>query len=177
MNQGRPSGVLISMLAALDVQYDDANRQATAAAVVFREWTDPGPAAEHTVLCQEVQPYVPGEFFRRELPCLLAVLREVQSPIAAIVIDGFVDLGIKKGLGRHLWEAIRQKTPIIGVAKTAFHGAAPVEVLRGESQSPLFITAAGIAVEQAAANIQTMAGPYRIPDLLRRVDQLARRRL
>ncbi len=162
------------MIAALDVQYADEKQQATAAAVVFREWSAASSIAEHTILCEHVQPYVPGEFFRRELPCLLAVLKETQSPLEAILIDGFVDLGDRPGLGRHLWDALANQTPIIGVAKTAFHGAAPVSILRGESQSPLFITTVGIEAALAAAYIRQMAGPYRIPDLLRRVDQLAR---
>ena len=34
---------------------------------------------KHTAIIHDVKPYVPGEFFRRELPCLLEVLRAVPS--------------------------------------------------------------------------------------------------
>lgn len=169
------------MITALDVQYDDEQGQALAAAVMFADWQDKQPAAEHTVVCRDIQSYVPGEFYRRELPCLLAVLRELPAPPDMIVIDGFVTLGDltaggKPGLGLHLWEALGRNTPIIGLAKTSFHGATAIPVTRGESKVPLHITAVGIEPATAAQHIQQMAGPYRIPDLLRRVDQLARGR-
>lgn len=162
------------MYAALDVQYDDEHRQALAAAVVFRDWLDAEPAAEHTVVCRDIVPYVPGQFFRRELPCLLTVIQALPKPLTTIVIDGYVQLGDKPGLGMYLWGALDQQIPVIGVAKTAFHSAWSVEVKRGESNSPLFVTAVGIDPLQAASDIRRMAGPYRIPNLLKRVDQLAR---
>jgi deoxyribonuclease V len=68
---------------------------------------------------------------------------------------------------------MKGKIPVVGVAKTKFHGAVPVEVLRG-SGSPLFVTAVGLTLPEAANCIRDMHGPYRIPTLLRRVDQLAR---
>ena len=45
---------------------------------------------------------------------------------------------------------------------------------RGKSQTPLFITAAGIDVHTAASFIQSMHGKFRIPTLLKQVDQLCR---
>jgi hypothetical protein len=41
---------------------------------------------------------------------------------------------------------------------------------------PLFVTAAGLSVTDAAAHVAAMAGPFRLPDALRRVDALARGR-
>jgi len=161
------------MIVALDVQYDEIQSQATAAAVVFSQWTDEAPTAEYTSLVENIQPYIPGEFFRRELPCLLAVIQKIQEPITTLVIDGYVRLGEKPGLGQHLFEHLQQKIPVIGVAKTRFHSAIPVEVFRG-SKSPLFVTAIGIALQEAADCVRTMHGPYRIPTLLKRVDLLAR---
>jgi deoxyribonuclease V len=162
------------MYAALDVQYDDPNQQALAAAVVFGHWSGASPTAEYTALCRGIATYVPGEFYRRELPCLLAALREIKEPIECIVIDGYVQLGDKPGLGMHLAAALKETIPIIGVAKTAYAGAVAAEVIRGASRSPLFVTSTGIELATAAWHIQQMAGNYRVPDLLRRVDQLAR---
>ena len=49
---------------------------------------------------------IPGEFYRRELPGLLAVLEKIEQPIDVMVIDGYVDLAPDRpGLGRHLWSA------------------------------------------------------------------------
>jgi deoxyribonuclease V len=164
------------MLVALDAHYDDATDTGTGAAVAFEHWTDSTPLSEHTAKCPSIQPYIPGEFYKRELPCLLAVLNEIDQPPSTIIVDGFVWLGEKPGLGMRLWEALNRTTPIIGVAKTQFHGAKAIEILRGGSRSPLFVTAAGVESSNAAANIASMAGRFRIPALLKRVDQLARRK-
>lgn len=163
------------MIAALDVHYDEASPTATAAAVVFESWADDAvPIAEYKAPCSGIQPYEPGEFFKRELPCLLAVLDKVNEPVSLIVIDGYVSLGDKPGLGLRLWEVLGKKTPIIGVAKTRFHSADAVEMTRGDSKAPLYVTAVGIEPETAAEHIRKMHGLFRIPTLLKRVDQLAR---
>jgi deoxyribonuclease V len=65
--------------------------------------------------------------------------------------------------------------PVIGVAKTAFHASRlAVPVLRGESRRPLLVTTVGVEVHDAAACIQRMHGPSRLPTLLKRVDRLCR---
>ena len=72
-------------------------------------------------------------------------------------------------------EVLGRAVPVIGVAKTRFAGATVArEVCRGMSNTPLFVTAAGLAVEAAARNIQAMHGQFRLPTLLKRVDQLCR---
>ncbi len=124
-----------------------------------------------------VEPYEPGQFFRRELPCLLAVLSKL-PPVDVVVIDGYVWLGglENPGLGAHLYQALGRRTSVVGVAKTRFKGAETTcEVLRGKSKRPLFITAAGMSQEVAAKHVHCMHGAYRIPTLLKRVDELCRR--
>ncbi len=163
------------MIACLDVDYRDA--AAYAAGIAFHDWSDAAPATEKVISVAEVQPYQPGQFFRRELPCLLAVLREL-PPVAVVVVDGYVWLdGVSvAGLGAYLYQALEGKTAVIGVAKTRFAGAgAAVEVLRGRSTRPLFITAAGMNAHTAAEHVRSMHGPNRLPTLLKRVDALGRR--
>lgn len=64
---------------------------------------------------------------------------------------------------------------MIGVAKTHFHSATAVRpVLRGDSERPLYTTAVGMDLDQACRHIQGMHGEFRIPTLLKQVDQLAR---
>jgi deoxyribonuclease V len=162
------------MKAALDVSYDDTAGSAVAAAVVFSDWKDDRAACEHSVTCVDIEIYVPGEFYRRELPCLLQVLAEVTEPLDCILIDGYVGLGDQPGLGMRLWGALGEKVPVVGVAKTPFRGARAVEVFRGISKMPLYVTAVGVDANQAAANIVRMAGNFRIPTLLKRADCLAR---
>jgi deoxyribonuclease V len=163
------------MLACVDVDYRDDS--ALAACVLFRDWGDEHSAAELVRTIREVAAYVPGQFYKRELPCLLAVLADVPEPLEAVVIDGYVWLKDVRtpGLGGHLFEALKRTIPVIGVAKTRFFGAdAARPVKRGESDRPLYVTAAGLAVEEAARLVQGMHGAYRLPTLLRRVDTLCR---
>jgi hypothetical protein len=49
-----------------------------------------------------------------------------------------------------------------------------VEVFRGESQRPLYVTAVGIEHREAKIAIGKMHGKYRIPTMLKSVDQLCR---
>lgn len=162
------------MIACVDVGYHAT--QATAACVVFADWTDEAPLSEHSVAIAVVEPYEPGAFYRRELPCLLRVLADVRVPLNTIIVDGFVWLGTAQpGLGAHLHEALERRTTVIGVAKTAYRGnTLAVPVLRGISNNPLYVTAEGIAVADAADHIRRMHGPYRIPTLLGHVDRLTR---
>jgi deoxyribonuclease V len=127
------------------------------------------------VACHEIADYRPGEFYRRELPCLLGVLARGPAP-AVVVIDGYVWLGpVRPGLGAHLYEALRRSAGVIGVAKTRFARATgAVPILRGRSRSPLYITAIGLDVAEAARWVSGMHGAYRLPTLLKRVDRLAR---
>ena len=163
------------MLACVDVDYRE--RGAVAACVLFDSWTDAESAAEIVKEIAHVEPYQPGQFYRRELPCLLAVLAEVPELPTVILIDGYVWLGEDRpGLGAHLYEAFSGRVPVIGVAKTRFVGAEGEPVQRGGSQRPLYVSAAGMDRSMSAQFLQAMHGPYRVPILLRRVDQLCRRR-
>jgi len=163
------------MIAALDVGY--RGTIAVAACVIFEEWSSGGPLEEVQEHIEAVAPYEPGSFYLRELPCLLRVLSRLNVRPDAIIIDGYVWLGPENspGLGAHLHEALNGKTPVIVVAKSPFKGAPNAQrVLRGNSTRPLYVTSAGMAPAEAGKKIAAMHGPYRIPTLLKRVDQLCR---
>ena len=162
------------MIAALDVHYDEPQLRGRAAAVVFERWEDANASAEVVTVVENIAPYVPGEFFRRELPCLVAVIEKIDLPIDAAVIDGYVQLGSSPGLGAHLFQTLQRRVPVIGVAKSRFRDAPAREVLRGKSLSPLFVTSLGIDSQTAADCISRMHGNHRIPTLLKRVDRIAR---
>lgn len=158
------------MLACVDVDYRGGG--AVAAALLFRDWTDAAPAKELVARIASVPDYEPGQFYKRELPCLLEVLRGTRADV--VIIDGYVHLGPERrpGLGAHLAEAL--EVAVVGVAKNPFHATPATPVTRGASEKPLLVTATGIAEAVAAARVRAMHGPYRIPTLLRRVDQLCR---
>ena len=161
------------MLVATDVHYV-SDAEARAAALVFDTWASADPSAEYTHTATEFAAYEPGKFFKRELPCLLPLLRDVlaRHPIHIVIVDGFVDLPAGPGLGRHVHAALAE-VAVVGVAKNPYPGAPAVEVHRGSTQ-PLFVSAAGIGAEEAARCVESMAGPHRFPALLLRTDHLAR---
>ena len=163
------------MLACFDTHYlPDRTRTAC---VLFDKWTDASAQQEHV---QELPwmaiDYIPGEFYRRELPSILTLLAHLDIPINGILIDGYVwlDNQQRKGLGAHVFHAQDGRCPVIGIAKNRFWGSHAIEIKRGQSKKPIFITATGIASADAAHHIQHMAGEYRIPTLLKQADFLCR---
>jgi deoxyribonuclease V len=160
--------------AAVDVHYPP-DGGARAAVVTALDLRFARIAEERMRWLPQVAPYQAGLFYARELPALQAVLADLGHPVSLVIIDGYVDLDPqgRPGLGAHLHAHL--DIPVIGVAKTAFHTAShATTVRRGQAQRPLYITSAGIPTERAAALVQDMAGPYRLPDALRRVDTLSR---
>jgi len=165
------------MLLAVDVQYSDEG--STTAGVAFDGWKDHAPAETFLSEMSTAAEYKPGQFYERELPCILRLLEKFALQPKLIVVDGYVFLDGKQrpGLGKYLFDVLGGTVPVIGVAKTAFDGiGAEFQVLRGDSRKPLFVTCAGIDLDEAKANIHGMCGNYRIPTLLKTADQLCRQR-
>ena len=163
------------MILAVDVHYHED--RARVAGILFQDWSAARSAAEQVLECEAAGGYRPGEFFRRELPCIERLLKEIDKPIDCIVVDGFVYLGGERraGLGKYLFDALNAQVPVIGVAKTPFRDTPETtQVFRGRSKRPLYVTAAGISDERARECILTMHGEHRIPTLLQRVDRLCR---
>jgi len=159
----------------LDVDYRAS--ACAAAGVLFQHWTDEVAAAELTHVHPEPPAnYEPGHFYLRELPHLLRLLALLPARPSLILVDGFVFLEDERpGLGAHLYSALGEHVPVIGVAKRPYRRAtSAVPVLRGQSQVPLWVSAAGTPLDRAAAALASMHGDHRIPTLLRRVDRLAR---
>jgi deoxyribonuclease V len=165
------------MIVAFDVAYEaDA---VVVAAVLFPAWD----ARQHQERVKRlpVAPadYVPGSFALRELPPILALLADLAPDAvqpSTLVVDGHAWLAPGRPcLGARLHEATG--LPVVGIAKTPFAGSPHAEqVLRGGSKRPLYVTAAGLDAQEAARGVAAMAGPHRLPELLKRVDALARGR-
>jgi deoxyribonuclease V len=171
------TGVDVGPIAIVDVDYAADGSSARAACVLLRRFADERAIEEHVVDVGAVAPYHPGRFFERELPCLLEVLARARERPAVVVIDGYVTLDAAgaPGLGAHLHERLGGAVAVVGVAKRAFRGAPmAAPVLRGGSARPLYVTARGLDVADAARLVGAMHGAHRIPTLLRRVDRLAR---
>jgi deoxyribonuclease V len=162
-----------ALLVAVDVHYLD-DGAARAAAVAAHERAFSRIAWTRTAVVAAGAPYVPRELYLREMPPLRAVI-PARGELSLILVDGYVDLDPdgRPGLGAHVHAEFG--VPVIGVAKTAFRDAShAARVLRGRSSRPLYVTAAGMSVAEAAGVVGSMAGQFRIPDALKLADRLAR---
>lgn len=160
---------------ATDVHYTDTG--AVAAGVLFDDWHAATPLRSVISRFDTVEPYVPGAFYRRELPCLLGLLHEHALQPGLVIVDGhvFLDDAGRPGLGKHLFDALDSRVSVIGVAKTAFVGIGMEHaVLRGDSLRPLYVSAAGLPLAEAQAHVRAMHGAHRLPTLLKHVDRLCR---
>ena len=162
-----------ALFVAVDVHYphDDIAR---AAMVAADERRFSRVTRTRTAMVRASAPYRPGEFYLRELPPLRTVI-PASGDLGLIVIDGYVDLDpdSRPGLGAHVHAEF--DVPVIGVAKTRFKTAThAAQVFRGQSARPLYVTAAGMTVADAAGVVREMAGRFRLPDALKLADRLAR---
>lgn len=166
------------MILAVDVDYQET--AAVVAGVLFNEWQDESHISICKSLITEIENYVPGEFYKRELPCILRLIEDHQISPELIVIDGhvYLDEDKKPGLGKYLYDALEAKIPVVGVAKRAFFTSSEdFEVFRGESEKPLYVTSEGMELKEAKLAIASMHGKYRNPTLLKLVDQKCREEL
>lgn len=163
------------MKLVVDVQY--TNTTALCAGILFDHWNTSEISQKLLTYTQNIQAYESGSFYKRELPCIINLIKEHNLAPELIIIDGYVFLDgeSEAGLGKYLYDHLKGNIPIIGVAKKAFNEIAPdYEILRGTSTKSLYITAIDIPLAEAKEKIATMQGEHRIPTLLRQVDQLCR---
>ena len=163
-------------MVALDVGYREGE-SAVSACVCFDDWRASKPTRQFTVQVTQVAPYLPGKFYKRELPCLLTALETLSQTPEIILVDGHVRLSDEgaPGLGAYLYEALEGNVPVVGIGKTAFSRLDNArKVFRGRSLRPLFVTAVGVSEDDAAKHVKAMHGSSRIPTLLKLVDRLSR---
>ena len=164
------------MVLAIDVHYKDT--YAKVVGVLF-QWEDSVPVEVITTTINTVDDYIPGEFYKRELPCILKLLEQVTlKELEAIIVDGhvYVDNENSYGLGGYLYEALDEKIPVIGVAKNRFTKANKTytEVYRGTSMKPLCVSTINYEQEKAIKLIENMNGVYRMPTLLQLMDSITK---
>ncbi|HEY1053517.1 MAG TPA: endonuclease V [Emticicia sp.] len=165
------------MILAVDVFYKQSS--AKIVGLIFSEWTDARYAQKIEKFRNDIAEYEPGAFYKRELPCIMDILADLDlTQLDYIIVDGYVFLDDegKPGLGAHVYEALPIKIPVIGVAKTSFANNKKyvAEVFRGISQKPLFITAMGEDLTKAAAMVRSMSGDYRFPTMLKALDDFTK---
>ncbi len=156
---------------------------AKTAVVGIENWDASKPDFELSDIIYEVNEYESGAFYKRELPCLLSIIDKlpINPDKDILVIDGYVVLSDdqKLGLGGYLFNELRGKIPVIGVAKNNFFtlNTLKKEVFRGESKKPLYVTAMGIDLQEVSSHISNMHGEFRMPTILKLADQRCREQI
>lgn len=164
------------MLLALDVYY--RKTYAVAVGVIF-DWFDDKSQKIIIEYIDEVDEYIPGEFYKRELPCIMRVIKQVNiGELEAIIVDGHIYVEKDTyGLGGKLYEQLNQQLPIVGVAKNSFlkNKDTVKEIYRGKSKMPLYISSIGIDLNEVVEKVINMTGEYRIPNILKTLDMLTKK--
>ncbi len=165
------------MIYAFDTYYFE--NYANTICLAFEDWTSKHETEIFSEKTDITSDYESGAFYKRELPCILSLLNKIElKQDDIIIVDGYVTLDNdgKIGLGGYLYEALNKKNPVIGIAKNGFNSPDSQRraVYRGESKTPLFLTSKGIDVDEIIPKVEQMHGNFRIPTLLKKLDQLTR---
>lgn len=163
------------MIACFDVYYHAQG--ATAAGLTIADWKATKTESEFVLEIDNVGDYQAGEFYKRELAPLLDVIKQIKTPIRYYVIDAYCHLSPDKapGLGAYLHKELPEDAIVIGVAKNGFRRTKhAVELARSGSSRRLYVTSIGCSYQKAANLIESMHGEFRMPTILKKVDQLSR---
>lgn len=177
------------MILALDSYYKDDT--CNTSLVLFENEKSSEPIYTDTIYTKVTSDYIPGEFYKRELPGIEKILTKFikehfdwWDKTYIIITDSFVTLknGCDewKGLGSYLKEYLKSigyNKVIYGVAKTNFCDCDKISevIYRGKSKTPLYVQSSTLDNIGVRFMIQNMHGEYRIPTMLKLVDQLSRK--
>jgi deoxyribonuclease V len=160
-------------IACFDAFYYD--NYAIGSCIVFDE--NENILNKYNMRIESIEEYIPGQFYKRELPCIINLFSRIKEKMDLIIIDSFIYVdNVHKGLGEYLYDALNKEIPIIGVAKNPYLDATNYKnVYRGKSKTPLYVSAIGYDLNKAADYIHNLQGEFRIPTILKKVDQLSRK--
>lgn len=186
----------LRIVAGLDVAYAPDSDRAAAAVVLLD--ADSGEVVESATAWVRIAfPYLPGLFAFREVPPLVAALRELRTVPDLLVCDGYGLAHPRRfGLACHL--GVLTGLPSIGVGKTAFIGEHPeVDTERGAwapltdrgevvgrvlrtrtGVKPVFVSVGHrIGLDRACAQVLRLCRDFRLPETVRAADHLCRQTL
>lgn len=186
----------VRWVAAVDVAYEGDAGRAVAAAVVY----DAGAGRiveERYVFRTQVAPYVPGALALREGEIALAALRQLASPVEAVLCDAHGRAHPRR-FGLACWLEERLAWPVVGCAKRSLVGSfvalapapgavAPLEwqgevvgaVVRTRfAVRPVFVSSGGRwSLDRCVRLVLRTCAGFRIPEPLRAADQRSRQAL
>lgn len=169
-----------------DVKYDDEKGLAKVAALEFENFTDKVETNSYTQDCKIYSEYIPGEFYKRELPSIMLLIQnnigisKLKDEYDTSIVDGLYMLGKDHpGLGARLKQELLNNydvdIEVIGIAKTYYKDCEQVAgiVYRGKDAiKPLYVN--GSLQKNYVDIVKNMAGDYRLPYLVKQVDKLSR---
>ncbi|WTJ76146.1 endonuclease V [Kitasatospora sp. NBC_01539] len=192
-----PAPAAGSLVAGVDVAYDD-ERDVVAAAAVLLDCATLDVVHEATAVSPVAFPYLPGLLAFRELPAVLAALDALPVAPGLVVCDGY-GVAHPRGLGLASHLGVRTGLRTLGVAKTAFtfdHEPPAAErgayspLLDGDGAEvgravrtrqgvkPVFVSVGHrIGLDEAVETVLALTPSYRLPETTRRADSLCRRAL
>lgn len=159
---------------AIDVKYYD--KEYKICGVLFHKWEDKEPDKILTLkVHKSPNEYIPGQFYKRELPAIMEFLNHYKLHPNWLIVDGFSLLkdnngNYKDGLGNYVQHELIENnylTNVIGIAKSNFCKTNEVSysIYRGNSKNPIYVQGTGYPED-----IKNMYGSYRIPEMLKICD-------
>lgn len=164
------------MVVVIDADYNEETRQGHVAGIVAKDILAEKEEYIITSIVSNIGDYIPGQFYKRELQSVESIISKMdKKDIEMIVIDGYADSGTKEhALGTFVYE--EYNIPVIGIGKNKYDRCIleNLEVYRGESNKPLYVTSKGIDNEKAKELVKHMAGDFRLPYFVKYADNRAR---
>lgn len=168
--------IISIMVVIIDADYNEETREGHVAGIVAKNILSEQEEYVITAFVTEIEDYIPGQFYRRELQSVDSIISQIEKgDIEMIVVDGYADSGTEEhALGTYVYE--KYNIPVIGIGKNKYDRCVleNLEVYRGESKKPLYVTSKGMDNEQAKTLVKKMAGKFRIPYLVKYADNRAR---
>jgi len=168
--------IILIMVVIIDADYNEETRKGHVAGIVAKNILSEQEEYVITAFVTEIEDYIPGQFYRRELQSVDSIISQIEKgDIEMIVVDGYADSGTEEhALGTYVYE--KYNIPVIGIGKNKYDRCVleNLEVYRGKSKKPLYVTSKGMDNEQAKTLVKKMAGKFRIPYLVKYADNRAR---
>jgi len=182
----------VHLIVGTDVSYSRASGRCYGAAVVW-DWRRGTVVHEATAVQPARFPYVPGLLSFREIPVLVAALRQLPVAPHLILAEGHGLAHPRRiGLASHL--GVLFDWPTVGCAKTILVGEhAALDVHRGahaalrdrgetvgsalrtrDGVKPVYVSVGhAVSLDQARRVVLHLGGGHRLPEVLRRTHALA----
>lgn len=179
------------MILLTDVFYNEELNSAHIAAIAISDWSSDTiikswEIDKNGIDCE----YIPGQFYKREMPCLIDLWKQIddndKSQISTIIVDGFYDIwNGKSGLGHHFHDWLTENgydVEVVGIAKSPCRETSeftlPVyrteESKTSKCRSALWVNGSNMSNDYQT-KVLNMSGKYRIPTMIKAVDKLSRR--